>query len=192
MFVFLFVIFYQKNSSNPFTMSTTGQKWQKLFLLSLGLFVGAAFCMKWMENDFLQGGQKFTIMGLELFYPKERLAGILAGLDEHVKTILRYHLSFDFVFMAGVYPGIAALCMMAREKSVNGILKKILFVLAALQALAWGCDIFENLCLLKWIKNPVIGNDFACYHLIVAAKWIIALTGAVLAIPLALRRRERM
>jgi len=173
-------------------MSITGQKWQKLFLFSLGLFMAAAFCMKWMENDFLQGGQKFTIMGLEFFYPKGKVACILAGLDEHVKTILRYHLSFDFVFMAGVYPGIASLCMMAREKSVNGILKKILFVLASLQALAWGCDIFENICLLKWINNPVIGNDFASYHLIVAAKWIIALTGAMPAIPLAIRGRKQM
>lgn len=171
-------------------MNTTGQKWQKLFLLSLGLFVAAAFCMKWMENDLLQGDQTFTIMGLELFYPKEKVSAILAGLDEHVKTILRYHLSFDFIFMAGVYPGIAALCMIARERSGHVILKKILFVLAALQALAWGGDIFENICLFKWINDPAIGNDFVCYRLIVAAKWIIALTAALLSIPLAIRRRK--
>lgn len=173
-------------------MSTTGQKWQKLFLFSLGLFVAAAFCMKWMENDFVQGTRKFTIIGLELFYSKEKVSVVLAGLDEHVKTILRYHLSFDFVFMAGAYPGIAALCMIGRKKSVSGILKKILFVLAILQVLAWGCDIFENLCLLKWINNPAIGSDFSFYHLIVAAKWIMALMGALVAIPFALRSRRRM
>ena len=166
--------------------------WQRLFLFSLGLFAGTAFCMKWMEGDFIQNGQKFTVIGLELTYTKEKVASILAGLDEHVKTILRYHLSFDFVFMAGVYPGIAALCMMAREKSSGKIIRTILFVFAASQLLAWGCDIFENCYLLKWIKNPLIGNEFSCYHFIVAAKWIIALAGALLAIPLALRKRTAL
>ena len=164
--------------------------WQRLFLFSLGLFAGTAFCMKWMEGDFVQNGQKFTVIGLELTYPKEIVAGIMAGLDEHVKMILRYHLSFDFVFMAGVYPGIAALCMMARSKLTGAGIRKILLAFALLQIVAWGCDIFENYCLLKWIKNPVIGDDFNFYHLVVSAKWIIALAGALFAIPLALKKRK--
>lgn len=163
--------------------------WQRIFLLPLGLFIGAAFCMKWMEGDFLQNGQKFTIIGLEISYPKEKVAAILAGLNEHVKTIVRYHLSFDFAFMAGVYPGIAALCMMARGKLAGAGIRKILLAFAVLQIVAWGCDIFENYFLLKWIKNPVIGNEFSFYHFIVSAKWIIALAGALLAIPLAVRKR---
>jgi hypothetical protein len=163
--------------------------WQRLFIFSLGLFIGAAFCMKWMEGDFIQNGQKFTIIGLEISYPKVKVANILAGLDEHIKTILRYHLSFDFVFMAGVYPGIAALCMMARGKLAGAGMRKILLAFAVLQIVAWGCDIFENYCLLKWIKNPAIGNDFSFYHFIVSAKWIIAVAGALLAVPLALRKR---
>ena len=173
-------------------MSTNYKRWQKLFLFCLGLFTGTAFCMKWMEGDFWQGGQKFTIIGLEISYSKEKVAAILAGLDGHVKTILRYHLNFDFAFMAGVYPGIAALCMMAREKSVNSILKRIFFAFAALQLVAWGCDIAENCYLLKWIKNPVIGNEFGLYHFIVAAKWIIALTAVLVAIPFAIKKRKQV
>jgi hypothetical protein len=146
--------------------------------------------MKWMEGDFIQNGEKFTIIGLEISYTKEKTATILSGLDSHVKAILRYHLSFDFAFMAGVYPGIAALCMMARGKSASPVLKKILFVLAASQILAWGLDIAENYYLLKWIKNPVIGNEFGLYHFIVAAKWLIAITGAFIAIPLAIKKRR--
>jgi len=171
-------------------MNIKYNQWQKLFLWCLGLFAGTAFCMKWMESDFLQNGQLFTIIGLEISYSKEKVASILAGLDEQVRTILRYHLNFDFAFMAGVYPGIAALCMMAREKSPGQFLKKILFAFAVLQLIAWGCDIAENYYLLKWIKNPVIGNEFGIYHIIVWVKWIIALTGAVIAIPLALRKRK--
>ena len=171
-------------------MNNNYKLWQKLFLFSLGLFAGTAFCMKWMEGDFLQNGQNFTIIGLEISYPKEKVAAILAGLDEHVKTILRYHLSFDFAFMAGVYPGIAALCMMARHKLAGTGIRKILLALALLQILAWACDIFENYCLLKWIKDPVVGDDFNFYHLVVSAKWIIVVTGALFAVPLAIRKRK--
>ena len=163
---------------------------QKLFLFCLGLFIGTAFCMKWMEADFLYNGSQFTIIGLEISYPKEQVISILSGLDEKVKTILRYHLSLDFAFMAGVYPGIAVLCLMAREKSASNIVKRILLLFALLQLVAWGCDIYENLCLLKWIKNPSIGEDFKIYHVAVAAKWIVALIAALLAIPLAIRKRR--
>jgi hypothetical protein len=171
-------------------MSSGYKNLQKLFLCCLGLFLGIAFCMKWMEPGFVYNGSIFTIIGLEISYPKEQVVSILSGLDEHVKKILRYHLAFDFAFMAAVYTGIAALCLMAREKATNIILKQSLLLLALLQLVAWGCDIYENSCLLKWIKNPSIGNEFGMYHLAVAAKWIIALTAALLAIPLAIRRKK--
>ncbi len=173
-------------------MNNQYKRWQKLFLFCLGLFAGTAFCMKWMEGDFLQNGEKFTIIGLEISYTKEKLAAILSGLDEPVKKILRYHLSFDFAFMAGVYPGIAALCMMAREKTTRPVLQKFLLVFAFLQTVAWGCDIGENILLLHWIKDPVSITDFCAYHLIVIIKWSIALMGALLAIPLAIRRQKRV
>ncbi len=172
-------------------MTSSYKRWQKLFLFCLGLTVGTAFCMKWMEGDFWQNGEKFTIIGLEIGYPKEKLMHVLSGLDNHVKTILGYNLCFDFAFMAGVYPGITSLCMMARDKAINRVLKNIFFILGMLQLVAWGCDIFENSCLLKWIKDPVIGAEFGIYHIIVACKWVIALTGAALAIPFSLRRRRK-
>jgi len=173
-------------------MSTNYKGWQKLFLFCLGLFAGTAFCMKWMEGDFLQNGQVFSIIGLEISYTEEKLTSILSGLDEKVKTILRYHLYFDFAFMAGVYPGIAALCMMASDKVVNPVMKKILIVFALLQALAFGCDIVENRYLLEWISHPETAKDFGLYHLVVKAKWVIALTGALLAIPLVIKKRQRV
>ena len=94
--------------------------------------------------------------------------------------------------MLGVYPGIAALCMMAREKSGSNIARKILLSLALLQVVAFGCDIAENSYLLKWIKNPVIGNEFGLYHFIVAAKWMIALPAALIAIPMVCTKRKAM
>jgi hypothetical protein len=169
-------------------MNLSYYRWKRLFLVCLGLAVSAAFCMKWMEGDLWVNGEKFTILGLELFYSGEKLLSVLAALDRHVKTILGYHLHFDFIFMAGVYPAITALCMMAREKINSATLKKLLFALAALQLLAWAADIRENLYLLYWMKQPVYGIDIDLYHFIVATKWIIALTGVLLAVPVLLLR----
>ncbi len=164
--------------------------WKNIFLLSLGIFAGTAFCMKWMEKDFIQNGSLFTIIGLEIFYPEEQVAAILSGLDGPVKTILRYHLSFDFAFMLGVYPGIAALCMMAREKVSSRILLQGLRWLAMLQLLAFGCDVYENCCLLKWINAPDTITGFGFYQLLVMVKWVLALSAALLAISLSFRKRR--
>ncbi|MEK7226966.1 MAG: hypothetical protein AAB221_14955, partial [Bacteroidota bacterium] len=81
-------------------MNTNRKFLQRIFILCLGLFAASAFCMKWIEADFIQAGEKFTIIGLEISYPKEKVSNILAGLDDHVKALLRYQLVFDFVFMA--------------------------------------------------------------------------------------------
>ncbi|MGQ0740558.1 MAG: hypothetical protein ACT4OJ_16030 [Bacteroidota bacterium] len=164
--------------------------WKNLFLFCLGLFAGTAFCMKWMERDFIHNGSLFTIIGLEISYPKEQVASILSGLDGQVKTILRYHLSFDFAFMLAVYPGIAALCMMAREKAGSKIVRQVLYWLAFSQIIAFACDVYENCCLLRWIKEPQSITGFSFYHLAVMVKWGLALAAALLAIPLSFRKRR--
>jgi hypothetical protein len=101
-------IYFKKKKCKRMIISYKG--WKNIFLLCLGIFAGTGFCMKWVEGDFVQNGSLFTIIGLEISYPKEQVSAILSGLDGPVKTILRYHLCFDFAFMLGVYPGIAALC----------------------------------------------------------------------------------
>lgn len=172
-------------------MNSMYKSWQKLFLFALGLFAGTAFCMKWIETDFRQGGQLFTMIGLEITYDKDKIISILSGLDDKVRTILRYQLYFDFAFMAGVYPGIAALCMMAREKAANRNLRKILMALAALQTIAWLFDIIENCYLLHWIKSPDQVTDMVSYHLIVYTKWGLAITGALSGILFSLLRSKK-
>ena len=156
--------------------------WQRLFLFCLGLFIAGAFAMKWMENDLLFNNEKISIFGLELFYPKEKIVEIFSGISDKVKTILSYHLSFDFIFMAGCYPGIACLCMMASAKVNSKNLKRILFILAFLQIFGWTFDVIENYYLLKWIKNPMISDEFGFYHVVVYSKWAIALTAVLIAL----------
>jgi len=163
-------------------MNNHTNRWTKLFLFCLGLFIAGAFVMKWLEPDLVYNNEKISIFGLELFYPKQKIAEILSGIDDKVKTILGYHLSFDFIFMAGCYPGIACLCMMAVSKVKGSDFKKLLFILACLQLFAWAFDIIENFYLLKWLKQPVIGNEFGFYHAVVYSKWIIALSAALISI----------
>jgi len=170
-------------------MNLSYYRWKRLFIFSLGLFIGAAFCMKWIEEDFWAKNEKFTMVGLELFYSAAKIENVLSALDDRVQTILRYHLYFDFAFMAGVYPGITSLCMMARQKVSSSTIKRILFLVAAMQLLAWSADIIENYCILQWIKVPVIGNEFGWYHLIVVVKWVIALAGVLLSVPLVLGKK---
>ena len=138
--------------------------------------------MKWMEADLIYKNEKISIFGLELFYPKEKIIEIFNGINDKVRTILGYHLSFDFIFMAGCYPGIACVCMMAMNKVNKPGFRKFLFILACVQFFAWTFDITENFYLLKWLKQPIIGNEFGFYHVVVYCKWIIALSGAFIAI----------
>lgn len=164
------------------SMSNYTSKWNRLFLFCLGLFIAGSFNMKWLENDLVYNGDKISIFGLELFYNPEKIMTIFSGMDDKVKTILGYHLSFDFVFMAGCYPGIACLCMMAGEKVKSKNSKIFLRLLASLQLLAWAFDAVENYYLFKWLKNPVIGPEFGFYHAVVYNKWIIALAAFLFAV----------
>jgi hypothetical protein len=163
-------------------MKNDFSRWQRLFLFCLGLFIAGAFAMKWMESDLLYNNEKISIFGLELFYSKEWITEIFSRITDKVKTILGYHLSFDFIFMAGVYPGIACVCMMASAKVNSKNLKRILFILAFLQIFGWTFDVIENYYLLKWLKTPLIGDEFGFYHVVVYSKWIIALAGALFGI----------
>lgn len=170
-------------------MALNQKQWSNLFRVCLGIFIGAAFCMKWMESDFISQGKPFTIIGLEISYPSERIAEIMSGLDARVHTILSYHLYFDFAFMVGVYPGIASLCMMAAGRVTHPIFRKVLVVIAALQLAGWLCDIYENKCLLEWLNGPV-SQDLTLYHWVVRAKWAIALSGALVSIIVLLVKRK--
>jgi hypothetical protein len=171
-------------------MILSHKRWKRLLFFCIGLSIGTGLCMKWMETLLVVNGEKFTILGLELFYTKDKLVDIFANLDDGVATILDLHLHFDFIFMAGIFPGITSLCMIAREKVASTGLRKILFILAASQLLAWAGDIAENLFLIKWLAQPVpeIGNEFGLYHAIVAAKWIIALTAFLFSVCILLVR----
>jgi hypothetical protein len=138
--------------------------------------------MQWLANDFWLDDGKFSILGLELFYSKREVVSVLTQIKQPARIALNYQLIFDFAFMTGIYPGIASLCMMTRDKIARNSLRNMLFALAMLQPVAWAFDIVENNFLLNWMEKPEIGDEFSIYHNIVVAKWLIALIGAFTAI----------
>lgn len=166
--------------------------WKNLFLFGLGLAIGTSFCMKWMESDLWVNGKQFSILGLELFYSKDKVSEILNGLDEQTRMILRYHLCFDFAFMSGIFPAIASLCMMVYNKATSFAVKKCLLVLAWLQLVAWGMDITENYYLLQFVDKKSVGNYFPFFHFVVAAKWSIALLAVTIAVAVILFRSNKI
>jgi hypothetical protein len=148
--------------------------------------------MEWLASDFWVNDQKFSILGLEIFYSKKEVLEVLTQIKQPAKIALNYQLVFDFVFMTGVYPAIASLCMMAREKNVRNVVwRNILFALAILQPVAWAFDIAENIFLLSWMDKPDIGEEFGTYHNMVATKWLIALAGGITGIIFAFFGKRR-
>ena len=164
-------------------MSANVSSWKKLFYFCLGLFFASAFCMKWIESEFVNNGKPFSIMDLELYLGKDELQQLLQGLNDKTRTIVNYHLHFDFFFMAAVFPGIASLCMLARERMTNErrLIRSILFIVAALQLIAWSFDIYENRHLIKWLKDPASIDEVVLYHLLVRSKFILAFSGIMIA-----------
>ena len=165
-------------------MQTLVSRWRNLFLFCLGISLATAFIMQWLESDFWLGDKKFSILGLELFYSKKEVLTVLTQIKQPAKIALNYQLIFDFVFMAGIYPGIASLCMLVRERVSRKTIQTVLFALAMLQPVALIFDVVENSYLLKWMNKPEIGDEFSVYHNVVAIKWLIALTGFLFAIML--------
>src|ERR1041385_6472699 len=163
-------------------MHPNSNRWKSLFLFCLGIVIATSFIMEWLAGDFWIGDEKFSIPGLELFYSKREILTVLMQIKQPARIALNYQLIFDFAFMAGIYPGIASLSTMVREKINRKSIKNVLFALAMLQPVAWAFDIVENSYLLNWMEKPEIGEEFSIYHNIVIAKWLIALTGVLISI----------
>ena len=82
--------------------------------------------------------------------------------------------------------------MMAGDRISSPGWRKILLVLAALQTLAWTCDVLENRYLLNWVNGERVPADLSGYHLVVYLKWGLALTGLLVALLLLLRRKKKV
>jgi hypothetical protein len=172
-------------------MISNTKRWTNLFLFCAGLALAAGFCMKWIEPGFRIDGKLFTILELEFHPDIAHVDGLFRAMDPYVRSQLHQHLVYDYAFMAGVYPGIAALCMLAANRFDGRGWKRLLVMLAVLQLFAWGFDMAENYFLLKWLKAGKVGIEFRFFHLIVYSKWVLALSGFFAAILIIIFRRRK-
>lgn len=171
-------------------MITSQKQLNSWLLFFTGILIGTMFCMKMLEPHFVHNGKLFTIIGIEMVYNEGYFISLLSGLESDVLRLLKFHLYADFVFMAGVYPAIAVLCLKARLKHSVPFLRNLLLVLALLQAGAWICDILENLYILRQLNKPVSSGGFGVYHFVVWTKWLLALAGLFTALILMLKRKR--
>lgn len=168
-------------------MTTITQNWWLLFtgcftLLLLTTFWMAAIARKFYTNK--DGLRSFSIFDLEFAATETMLDKIFAFSTNDTRKHLRKHLLLDFLYMPFVYITIALLCYKtAMKMELYGY---YLFLgLAALQALPWIFDVFENLYLLSKLgkqKGEIAANDspgFDRYQFFVKAKFTVALTGAI-------------
>lgn len=172
-------------------MISNTQRWKYLFWFGAGLALAAGFCMKWLEPGFRINGQLFTILELEFHTDIVHVDRLFRNMDPVVRAAVHQHLVYDYAFMAGVYPGIAALCMLAGERFSSGAWKNIFFMLAVFQLFAWGFDIAENYYLLKWLDAGKVSYQFRFFHLIVYSKWILAVVGFLCAILIVIFKRKK-
>lgn len=104
------------------------------------------------------------------------------GNKLRLKTIPQFHLIFNFIFMAGILPGITSMCMLARYRKLPAAYTKSLAVMVSLPLLAWLADIAEISWLLHWIAHAHSPDGFALFRWIVAFKWLLLNAGMLRAI----------
>ncbi len=159
--------------------------------LTIVLFIAsiASVClMKKKEFKFEKATSiNFAILSFE--YPRDTSDlndSITAFKVRGNAPFLIEQLSFDYIFMACIYPFIFCLCMLSVEnlKAImpakrQRLLAKILTILAMLQLLAWLMDYCENARLEKWIGLGRVDN-FMLFKLMVVLKFIIGGAGFIL------------
>jgi hypothetical protein len=132
--------------------------------------------------------RKFSIMDLQLAPNAKEIVILVNGIyklsepsSKKVIRALRLQLYIDFLFMPGAYGSIFILCMQLSSK-MPPVGATFFSILAWLQAIAWLCDIIENIYLLGKIhKDPAESSKpaFKAFQYLEVIKWGSALFGLV-------------
>ncbi len=168
--------------------------WQ-LFCIFFGIMLLISFLMALQSRHFYTMDvvkRKFSIMDLEIPSTAVELKNLIAGLynlppEQSRKSInsLKGQLFLDFLYMPFAYGCIIIACSLITEKMEHRAGQLVFTALALLQFLSWLFDIIENIYLLLKIRPDVKESSrgvHKAYLVMEAAKWGIALTGAICAI----------
>ena len=159
------------------------------FIILFTIFLETTLWMAALARRFRQhnkdlGNVPFTILDLQFPSSESELCQLIRDLPKDARKALHAHLWVDYLFMIGLYPAIALLCLVLGDKTGAG--QYFFWLIAALQLFAWLFDVLENAYLLKKLRKPVVkasGLSFKTYTFYVYAKFILAFLGVAVTLP---------
>jgi len=135
-----------------------------LILACLGIFIVTTIIMGRIAQAFITEAperKKFSIFRLEFPGSDAQLTKLVLQLGSSSKKAVRAHLLVDYIFMMGVYPGIALLCyktfLVLNE--TQPVAAYIILAMGGLQIIAFACDVIENIMLLRKLSNVNSWNN---------------------------------
>lgn len=153
-----------------------------LFLPFFAIFLITTRVMGKLAKGFytaIPPGRPFSIFNLEFPGSDEALTSLILRMDKEVKKKVRKNLLVNYLFMLGVYPGIAILCFIASSRvyADSPLGSNILQMMGIAQVIPWLCDIIENAILLKKLQKPTPPNPgtYKVFKWIVGIKFFVAL-----------------
>ena len=147
-----------------------------------GLILTAIALLKQVQGILYTDGRSFGSLDLTFAWKKGFLNRRINRLSDESKEKVRKWLYLDFVFMPCLYISTAILSWWTSTVFETGFFHYLLQVLILGQGISWLCDIYENLTLLRLLKNPDATLNMFIYDLAVCIKFLFPTLAVILLI----------
>lgn len=118
----------------------------------------------------------FSIFSLQFPGSEKNLLHLIVSMSSVTRQAVKKHLLIDVIFMVGIYPALALLCIITarylQPLTWGGSL--LLQLIAASQIVALICDISENRMLYKKVSHPTATFNFLVFKWLVGLKFFFA------------------
>ena len=153
-----------------------------LFILLLIITLASGIWLWNNEQHITADVPGFSIMRFEKPETEAGLVSLVKAIsDAGDMPRITEDLQIDYVFMIGLYPGIAVWLLILR-RNARKALSITLLIAALLQFLPWIFDLIENGHLLGVLKGEPLGIEVGLFRLMVTGKVFMAGGGAVMAL----------
>ncbi len=156
-------------------------RWPLFILLFITTFVSGIWLWN-NEQHIAAHVPGFSIMRFEKPETEAGLVSLVKAIsDAGDMPRITEDLQIDYVFMAGLYPGIAVWLLMLR-RNARKALSTTLLIAALLQFLPWIFDLIENGHLMGVLRGEPLGITVGLFRTMVSGKFFIAFGGAAMAL----------
>lgn len=173
-------------------------------LLAATLITGAFMTYKkyQMNKTIPDCKDHFDILKFELPSDKQALDNLIqfwADVSYPVrKNFVLKQLHIDYIFMSVLFPFVLVWCFRVRSRlqslakgKWDKVLIWALFIVGLLQLVAWTFDFYENCQLEQWIHAGK-ASDITLFKSLVIAKFVIFITGLILALYVSIKNCNKM